>query len=636
MSIFEKICSGTRQFMMGNQAIVRGALEGGVQFAAGYPGTPSSEIVQNMAEAARTLNVYAEWSVNEKVASEAAAAAAIFGLRSVAAMKNAGLSVALDFLTHLGYTGLGNQGGAMVNIVCDDPDAHSSGDETDSRWLAKFASAPLLEPATIQEAKEMIPWALDLSEAFSACVFFRGYTRLSHASAMVRMGDLPKFDRKAAPDTSLILTPYLARPKHAALLGKLEKIKARFEAAPFNSYEGPKTPELVILCGGSGYHCSIEALEIMGLRDRVGILKIGTLWPFPKAKVMQHLQEKTKVLVAEEVDPFIEQHLKAALAETDLAGVRVYGKESWHIPSSGEITPDRIISALSALFHTSYDARPSAYEKAAEKAIESQMIQRGMTWCAGCPHRASFWALEKALKKSGGDAYVTGDIGCYTLDIFPGGKERLNLLHAMGSGSGLASGIGQLHRFGYDRPVVSICGDSTFFHSGIPPLINAVHHHANTVQIILDNSATAMTGFQPHPGTTATAMGEDSQPIDIVALCRSIGCEVVVSDPFDIRGTIKTLRHLLKQNTGVRVLILRRQCEIARMKKEKVKPHRMMIDPEQCRGGEACGICSREFRCPALVQDSASGKSTIQADICSGCGVCTDICPFNAISKEER
>lgn len=635
MSIFEKNCSGKQQFMMGNQAIVRGALEGGVQFAAGYPGTPSSEIVQNMADAARTLNVYAEWSTNEKVGTEAAAAAAISGLRSVAAMKNAGLSVALDFLTHLSYTGLGDQGGAMVNIVCDDPDAHSSGDETDSRWLAKFASAPLLEPATIQEAKEMIQWALDLSEEFKTCVFFRGYTRLSHASAMVQMDDLPALDRKAAPDPSVVLTPYLARPKHAVLLEKIQKIKKRFEAAPFNTYEGPERPELVILCSGSGYYCSMEAAEILTLQDRVGILKIGTLWPFPGAKIMQHLQNGAKVLVAEEVDPFMEQHLKAFLADADLSGVAVYGKESGHIPPFGEITPDRMLSALSSLFDISYEARPSAYEETAEKALENQVIQRGLTWCAGCPHRASFWALEKALKKSDKDVYVTGDIGCYTLDIFPGGKGRVKLLHAMGSGSGLASGLGQLHRFGYEQPVVSICGDSTFFHSSIPPLINAVYHHANTVQIILDNSATAMTGFQPHPGTAATAMGEASQPIDIVAFCRSIGCEVVVSDPFDLRGTIKTMRNLLKENSGVRVLVLRRQCEIARMKKEKVKTFRMAIDPERCQGGEACGICSREFRCPALVQDDATGKSTIKEDICSGCGVCTAVCPFNAISKEE-
>lgn len=634
MSIFQKNGSNAKQFMMGNQAIVRGALESGAQFAAGYPGTPSSEIIENMAEAAKTLNVYAEWSINEKVGTEVAAAAAIAGLRSLAAMKNAGLSVALDFLTHLAYTGLGDCGGAMVNVVCDDPDAHSSGDETDSRWLAKFASAPLLEPATIQEAKDMIQWAFALSEEFKSVVFFRGYTRLSHASGIVEMGNLPELDRKPAPNTSTPLTPYLARGKHAALLEKLQNIKARFESAPFNSYDGPQAPELVILCSGSGYHCSMEAVETLQVQDRVGILKLGTLWPFPAEAVMKHIKQTAAVLVAEEVDPFVEQHLKAALSDAAKTGTAVYGRESGHIPPFGEITPDRVISALAAIFKVTCSARPADYDDAVKAAIKDQMIQRGLTWCAGCPHRASFWALEKAVKTDGRDVYVIGDIGCYTLDIFPGGKERLKLLHAMGSGSGLAGGLGQLHRFGYDQPVVSICGDSTFFHSSIPPLINAVYNRANTIQIILDNSATAMTGFQPHPGTDVTATGQPSQPIDIVALCRSIGCEVVVSDPFDIRGTTKTMRSLLKQNNGVRVLVLRRQCEIARMKTEKTKPFRMALDQECCQG-ESCGICYRAFRCPALVPDSETGKSTIKADICTGCGVCADICPFNAISKEE-
>lgn len=633
MSIFQKKCLNSRQFLMGNQAIVRGALEAGVQFAAGYPGTPSSEIVQNMAEAAKTLNVYAEWSINEKVATEAAGSAAIAGLRTVSAMKNAGLSVALDFLTHLSYTGLGDAGGAMVNIVCDDPDAHSSGDETDSRWLAKFSHTPLLEPATIQEAKEMIQWAFDLSEKFKTMIFFRGYTRLSHASGMVEMGDLPEFDTQARLDLPEPLTPYLARPKHAALLDKLTLIKQSFETSPFNTYTGPDDPELVIVCSGSGFSCSQEAVELLGLEERIAILKIGTLWPFPAKTVLGRLTLADKILVAEEVDPFVEQHLKTAMADAGILDKTVYGKDSGHIPTHGEISPDRIIKALSNILRVDYSPRSDDYETGIAKALDHHMIQRGLTWCAGCPHRASFWTIEKAVKKEGGDACITGDIGCYTLDIFPGGKNRMNLLHAMGSSAGLAGGLGQLKRFGQNRPVISICGDSTFFHGTIPALVNAVYNQSSMIQVILDNSATAMTGFQPHPGTGFNAVGDPVRPIDIEALCRSLGCTVTVSDPFDLRGTIKTIRGLLKQADGVRVLILRRQCEIARMKQEKDKPFNMALDQEQCRGNE-CGICSREFRCPALILDPESGKSLIKEDICTGCGVCADICPFNAISRE--
>ncbi len=297
MSIADQHVSKTNQFLMGNEAIARGALESGIQYATGYPGTPSSEIIGRLSEAAKTLNTHVEWSTNEKVATEGAAAAAFAGLRSLAAMKNAGLSVALDFLTHLSYTGLGDRGGAMVTVVCDDPNAHSSGDETDSRWLAKFASAPLLEPASVQETINMMKWAFELSEEFRCFVFYRGCTRLCHASSTVQMGDLPQFEREAESDSSKSITPYLAWPKHAAVLENLEKIRERFESSPFNAYEGPENPDLIIVCGGNGSPCSSEAVEVLGLQERVGILKLGTLWPFPHRRVREFLNKSDMVLV---------------------------------------------------------------------------------------------------------------------------------------------------------------------------------------------------------------------------------------------------------------------------------------------------------------------------------------------------
>ncbi|MCK4830116.1 4Fe-4S binding protein, partial [bacterium] len=266
--------------------------------------------------------------------------------------------------------------------------------------------------------------------------------------------------------------------------------------------------------------------------------------------------------------------------------------------------------------------------------VEENLISRGLTWCAGCPHRASFWALEKAVKADGRDAYVTGDIGCYTLDVFPEGKGQMNLLHAMGSGTGLAAGLGQLGSFKYRQPVIAICGDSTFFHASIPALINAVYNKSNMIQIILDNGATAMTGFQAHPGTGFNAIGEPTVKVDVDILCRSLGCEVVVSDPFDVKGTINTMRKLLKKDKGVRVLILRRNCEIVRMKKENKKPFLIQINQDECKG-EKCSICSSAFRCPALFQDSLTGKTKLKEEMCAGCGVCVDICPFNAIVREE-
>jgi indolepyruvate ferredoxin oxidoreductase alpha subunit len=634
MPVVDQNLSSAKQFMMGNEAIARGALESGVQFAAGYPGTPSSEIIQYLSQEAKSLNLHVEWSTNEKVATEGVAAAAFSGLRSLATMKNAGLSVALDFLTHLSYTGLGDCGGAMVTVVCDDPNAHSSGDETDSRWLAKFASAPLLEASSVREVRDMVKWAFDLSEEFKCFVMVRGYTRLCHASSPIEMGDLPKLQKKAMTDSSKSITPYLAWPKHAAVLENLEKVQQRFESSAFNAYEGPKSPDLMIVCGGSGSPCSSEAVQVLGLQHKVGILKLGTLWPFPTNLVKEYLTKTDKVLVVEEVDPFLEIHVKETLADAHLEGKRVYGKGSRHIPAYGEITPDRVITALGGILEVDGESKDPEYQRMLSEVAENLLISRGLTWCAGCPHRASFWALERALKADSRDVYVTGDIGCYTLDVFPEGKGQMNLLHAMGSGTGLAAGFGQLAPFHYEQPVVAICGDSTFFHASLPALINAVYNKSNMIQIVLDNAATAMTGFQAHPGTGFNAVGEPTTKVDVEKICRALGCQVVVSDPFDIKGTLKTIRKLLKEDEGVRVLILRRNCEIVRMKQEKIKPFAVRVQEDKCKG-EECSICSKDFRCPALYQDLQTGKTVLREEMCSGCGVCVDICPFRALIREE-
>jgi len=619
---------------MGNAAIARGALEAGVQYVAGYPGTPSSEIVQFLAAADPSSELHVEWSVNEKVATEGAAAAALAGLRSLATMKNAGLSVALDFLTHLSYTGIGDRRGAMVVVVCDDPSAHSSGDETDSRWLARFSSAPLLEPASVQEALDMTKWAFELSEEFGCFVFVRGYTRLCHASSMVAVGEAAAPGRTARIDPSVTISPYLAKPKHAAVLEKLQEVQERFEHSTANRYQGPKKPDLLVVCGGSGLSCSEEAIQALDLGEKVGILNLATLWPFPRKLVDEYMRKTDQVLVAEEVDPYIETHLKELLVDEGLAATRILGKASGHIPEHGEITPDRVMAALGRIYDIQRTPLDPAYEARLEASTDELLISRGVTWCAGCPHRASFWALQKAVKADGRGVYVTGDIGCYTLDVFPGGTGQINVLHAMGSGTGMASGFGQLAPLGFEQPVIALCGDSTFFHGSIPALINAVYNGSHMILIILDNAATAMTGFQSHPGTGFNAQGNPAPQLDIEDVCRSLGCEVALSDPFDVRATLKAMRRFLKREQGVQVLILRRTCEIVRMKQEKTKPYVLRILDEQCKG-EECLICTSAFRCPALFQDPQSGKAQVREDLCSGCGVCTQICPFHAMAKEE-
>lgn len=634
MSIADQGTPGKKEFLLGNEAIARGAIEAGVQFAAGYPGTPSSDILQSLLDAAKTLNIRAEWSINEKVAAEKAAAAAVSGLRSMATMKNAGLSVALDFITHLSLSGLGTGKGGMVVAVCDDPSAHSSGDETDSRWLAKFGCTPMLELSSIQEAKEMVKYAFDLSEEYKQVVMIRGYTRLSHATSSIEFGDLPDFNRKAYSDPSDFINPYLGLPKHVETLERVEKIGSRFESSSFNKYEGPENPELLIVCSGSGSLCSKDALELLGLQDRVGILTVRTIWPFPKKTVQKHLMKTDKILAVEEVDPFVEMHVKESIVDANLDGKTVYGKESGHVPMYGELTPDIVIKALAKVFNIKYQPRNAQYPAELKEVADNLLITRGLAWCPGCPHRASFWALEKAVKADGRGGYVTGDIGCYCLDIQPNSKHQENLMHAMGSGAGEAGGLGMLGQFGHEQPVISLCGDSTFFHASIPALVDAVYHKSNMILIVLDNGVTAMTGLQPHPGVAYDGLGEQKNKIDIERLCKSLGCMVAVSDPFDIRGTTKRMRELMKKEDGVRVLILRRACELKRMKQERTVPFQMNIDKEKCKG-EECEICSSQFQCPAFDQDPVTGKARIREDICSGCGVCVEICPFKAIFKEE-
>ncbi|MEW5913487.1 MAG: thiamine pyrophosphate-dependent enzyme [Thermodesulfobacteriota bacterium] len=624
----------SRVFLLGNEAIVRGALEAGVDFAAGYPGTPSSEIIERLARQARERHLHAEWSTNEKVACEGAAAAAVAGLTTLAAMKNAGLSVALDFLTHLSLTGLGGRGGSMAVIVCDDPDAHSSGDETDSRWLARFAYAPLLEPTNVQEAREMTRYALALSQEHACYVMLRSYTRLSHASSIVELDELPPRQEKLAdPDLNACITPYLGRAHHAAALERLEKIRRQFEASPFNQYQGPEEPELLLVTSGSGYFCGLEAIKLLGLEGRVGLLKLATIWPFPRDLVRARAAKAGRLLVLEEVDPVLELLVKEALSDAGLC-LPVLGKGSGHVPLYGEITPDRALAALSEIMGVAYQGRSAAYAQKAGRLEQELLVSRGLTWCPGCPHRASFWALDRAVKAEGGQVFVTGDIGCYTLDVFPEGKCQMNLLHAMGSSVGLAAGLGQLGQFGFNKPVVSICGDSTFYHAVLPGLVNAVYNQADLIHVVLDNAATAMTGFQAHPGVGYNAMGQKAPRIDVEKVCQALGVPVEVADPFDLRGTTKKIRELISLGKGVRILILRRTCELVRMKQDKNKPYLVRVNPDKCKGSE-CGICYGSLRCPAFEQEAETGRASIRQESCPGCGLCVQVCPFKAIEKQE-
>lgn len=626
----------TYALLLGNEAIARGALEAGVQFCAAYPGTPSSEIIGTLAAVAKDIGIHVEWSVNEKVAAEVAAAAAFSGLRGLVAMKGAGVDVALDFLVHINLSTIGDKGGALLVIVCDDPQAHSSCEEIDIRWIAKFAGAPLLEPTDAQEAKDLTKWALDLSEEFKCWVFLRSYTRLSHSHGNVKLGKISNPGKKAAFDTTKSYNAYLATMKHEKLLDMMDKIREVFETSPFNTYTGPEQPELLIICSGSGWPCSLDAVETLGLSESVGILKLATLWPFPRRLVTKYLRRTTRVLVVEEVDPFVEAHVRetAGSYSGEVGHLEIYGKDSGHINRVGEIMPDGVIHALAEVLKLDYQAREAGYEQMTQDTAGPLVIDRGMVWCAGCPHRASFLNLRNAIRRDGRKAVVVGDIGCYTMDIFPYGPHQSNVVHGMGSGAGEACGFGELASLGSEQPAIGICGDSTFFHASIPALINAVYNKSNMTLIVLDNGTTAMTGFQPHPGTGQTATQEPATVVSIENLCRAIGCKVEVRDPFDMKATTDTLCELMREESGPKVLILRRKCELLRMRQERKHPYRVWVDSERC-GEEKCGYCYKVFQCPALSQNKETGKVQVLEEICAGCGVCADICPYKAIVKEK-
>jgi indolepyruvate ferredoxin oxidoreductase alpha subunit len=624
--------------LMGNEAIARGALEAGVHVATGYPGTPSSEIIEALAAVA-DKNLYVEWSINEKVALEVAAAASFAGLRSLCAMKQNGVNVASDFLLHL--SGSGTRGG-IVLVSCDDPGAFSSMNEGDSRYFAKLVEIPLLEPASFQQAKDMTKWAFDLSETLKTIVMIRSVTRLSHSSGTVVTGVVPAHTGHAVfeHNGSLLdtvrgpVTCAPVVPKHKTQQKTLKKAKALFEESSFNTYEGVQTPDLLIITSSVCRLYCKEARRELGLESTVGILTIGTTWPVPSGILKEYLSRTDTILVVEEVLPFLEENVKIIAAESasEIGVKSIYGKSDHTIPAVGEVTPDIVIRALSSLCRIPYSPRPEDYARKVH-TLTAMTVDRGLTFCPGCPHRASFWSIYKVLAEDDRKGFVCGDIGCYTLNVF-GTARALKTIHSMGSGLGLASGFGSFQQFGMDQPVLAVCGDSTFFHAVIPALINAVHHKSNIVLIVLDNGGTAMTGFQPHPGLPVDAVGRTVPAVDVAGICKSVGAHVVTVDPFNLKEAQKTLKTMI-ESEGTHVLILRQSCALN--PEEGKKKYKIYTDSQRCIGkNDRCGRpCTRLFSCPALVWNKEEGRIVVDEAICTGCGVCADICTVKAIRREE-
>ena len=634
---------GRKVLLMGNEAIARGALEAGVHYCSAYPGSPSSEILGTLSRVAPHFGIYAEWSSNEKVALEGACGASFTGLRAMASMKQNGVSVAADLLTAMSLTG---SPGGLVLVVCDDPGGISSTNEVDTRHYARLADVPLLEPATFQEAKDMVRWAFELSEELHLLCMVRSVTRISHARGVVELGRLQRIQRRARMGPGERYASLPPCPKHEELKEKLRKARALFERSPFNTFTGPQRPDLVVATCGTGWWYATEALRILGLEDRVGVLKLGTTWPLPETFILRHLEAAPSVLVIEEPDPFLESNLKAILvqetAHTEGRVPRFFGKASGTVQGPygsgvGEMNPDIVLEAICRSLNREVPKARQALKKQIQSEIDFALPKREVAFCPGCPHRASYWVMKNALRLDGRDGLLIGDIGCYSLGFGRTGYSMSRTMHCMGSAIGFSSGMGKLERFGLTQPRIAVVGDSTFFHACLPGLVNARYNSSAFVCVVLDNSATAMTGFQPHPGTGRTALGEAAPKLSIESLCQAMGIPVQVMDPFQLQAATALLYRTL-QTEELQVLVFRHKCALLQSREEGLPARRVFVDADRCIG-EQCGcnrFCSSAFGCPALIWDAKGGHASIDEVVCSRCGLCADLCPGKAIRILEE
>jgi indolepyruvate ferredoxin oxidoreductase alpha subunit len=597
-------------FLLGNEAAVRGAIEAGVRVAATYPGTPSSEIGDVLHRLARDAGIYFEFSINEKVALEVAAAAAASGVRSFTFMKHVGLNVASDSFMSAVYTGV--QAG-MVILTADDPSMFSSQNEQDNRHYARLANLPMLEPSNPQEVKDFILEAFQISEAFQIPVLVRTTTRVSHMRGIVKLGSIEQRPEqgffKKDPER-FVPVPATARIMHRKLVEKMERMNQMTEDSALN-VEYPQNGNLGIVTGSSAYNYCRDAVEEDQLP--VNILKIGFSYPFPEKKVLKFLQDVDSVLVVEEVDPIMEKEILAIIGKYGLK-VQVSGKLDASLPMIYEYTPDIVRESI-------YNVLGLKKDKLVIQESDKSLPNRPPTLCPGCPHRAAYYAVKKAgenLKLT--DMIHPTDIGCYTLGV-EAPYQSADYLLSMGSSIGTSCGFSKATI----QPVVSFIGDSTFFHAGIPPLVNAVHNKNRFVLVILDNRTTAMTGGQPHPGLPVDGLGNEAPEISIPALVQAAGVDYMRTiNPLNIKKSVEIFQEALEY-PGVAVVISKHPCVLLKTRTPRGTT-RLVVDAQKC---DDCGDCLSNLACPALYQ--GDGQVEIDPQLCQKCNVCVQICPQGAI-----
>ena len=596
----------SKTFLMGNAAIAMGALHAGVNLVAGYPGTPSTEILETVAKC-NDGSVYVEWSVNEKAALEVAAGASYAGARTLVTMKQVGLNVASDPLMSLAYVGVK---GGMVIVSADDPGPISSQTEQDTRHFAQFAKLPVFDPSTPEEAYEMIQDAFAYSEKYGTPVLFRPTTRVCHSCADIQLHETPTVHKPEGfvKDTMRwVIFPRTSYLNHIKLEERTPVLSKDFSAYRFNQLTG--SGRLGIVTSGISYTYLQEALE--DYTGQVKVLKIATANPFPEELALQFLEGLEQVLAIEELDPVLERALTYLCGKHHLP-VQIHGKLDGMVQPAGENSVESVHKVLEG--YLGLDAVP-----AVQLPEPPQMPVRPPVLCAGCPHRASFYAVKQAMK--GRKSVFSGDIGCYTLgNAMP--LDMVDTCLCMGADITMAQG---LHRIEPDTVNFSFIGDSTFFASGMTGIVNAVYNRTDIILMVLDNSTTAMTGHQPHPGTGMTMMHEISPKVSIEAILRAVGLTSVETvDPLNLEQTIQAVR-TAADKPGVKAIICKSPC-IAVSKPAK----RLQVDESRCVG---CKQCIRELGCPAI---SLKGqKAYIEPDLCFGCTICAQVCKPGAIREED-
>ena len=616
--------AGEKQFLLGNEAAVRGVIEAGVSIAATYPGTPSSEIGNVLSVLAKDANIYFEFSTNEKVAMEVAATAAASGLRSFTFMKHVGMNVASDSFMTTAYSGVR---GGMVILSADDPSLFSSQNEQDTRYYARLANVPVLEPSNCQEVKDMVKYAFDLSEQFGIPVIVRTTTRVSHMRGVVEFGDVKdnssnnedhwKRGHFKKDPSQFVPVPAFAGDMHVRLWDKVHKIEKITNQSDLNvevDFAGDK--KYGVISSSSAYNYAHDVVKFNGLD--MDILKLGFSYPFPQEKVAEFLSGLDEVFIVEEVDPIMEKDTLATIASKKL-DVVVHGKLDGTFPLFHEFNSDVVAEGFNKILNFSDDADVD-YSSSLEK-LSQDIPSRAPVLCAGCPHRAMYYGINRAIEELGlkpEDVVFATDIGCYTLGINPpynAADYSLSMGSSVGDGCGFSVST--------DQKVAGFIGDSTFFHSGISPLINAVHNKHNFVLSVLDNRITAMTGGQPNPGIPIDGMGDEAPEVSIRKLALACGCDYVrVINPFNLEQVVKTYKEAFERKDAA-VIVSKAPCTL--IKGLTKKPPVKLVE-SNCNN---CDKCVSELACPAI--SKVNGKIVIDESQCDGCNVCIQVCRYGAL-----